>query len=193
MDLLREYGFLSCLGRRHRIGLSLLVLCFLAFIMASTSVQAAGFALDVNVGHTAPSDSDFRGDAAADVSASMLAGRWTYRVGYTVLGELSLRDSLNDTYIDVSGAYLQFNHTLPFDWLDIDLGGGAFFARSEAFFGGNSVAKERDVRPFVEVRAIKPVSSLIAVQVGIRYFNDVIGSDLSLIHAGIRLNVGGDR
>lgn len=171
----------------------LLALCLLAFMMAGKSVQAAGVALDVNVGHTTPSDSDFRGDAAGDVSVSLLTDRWTYRLGYTVLGELTLRDSLDGTYVDVSGAYLQFNHTWPLGWLDLDLGGGAFFARSEAFFGGNAVATEREVRPFLEVRAVKPVSSILAVQAGIRYFNDVSGSDLSVIHAGVRLNFGGER
>jgi hypothetical protein len=158
--------------------------CFALTFLSAPSV-ANDFAVEWTMGRTMPDAQGYRNSASNNLAFALKRDNWIYRLGYIQFGKFELGNSPEQTYIDIDGVYLQASRRFERDILAIETGAGFLASSAEAVFGGNRLDKDRDVSPFVELRAILAPGNRWRWHGGYRYFADVSGSDLRNPFVGV--------
>lgn len=168
------------------MGKGIRCLLWSAILAAGTATADEEFFVDLNAGITNSGADGFNSASTADISGSVVTNDFIFSVGSMVFDRFELNDSDADAYIESKGVYLKAAKIVEFNPFNIELGAGLLRNNSKSYFHGRQVGKSENSTPFLQVRGVKDISSLISLSVGYTYIDDLAGTDASLINAGIR-------
>ncbi len=160
----------------------------LGCLTASNYALSEKISIDGSLGNATLSESGYTSGMAIDASVAFAHSNFLYRAGGLHIEEISLEDNKDDSDITISGAYLGIGHRIDLKIIQLELEGGAAFTQTEATYQDREIANEKDTNPYVNIRFVKKLSNLISLQGGWKHINDVNGTDLNLIQAGMRFS-----
>ena len=129
-----------------------------------------------------------------DMTVGYRVGGYNFRLGYNLIDRIpherddggSLYDLRSpDTGISIDGYYLSLTKTIALQSVQWELGGGLYASKSEVYFEKRKVNESDDESPFINIKLIKPLSDLFALQGDWKYIHDVTGGNINLLQVGI--------
>lgn len=182
-------------GKRTNIKKLIFGLFTYVGITASLGVQAEDFILEGSLGAAEPQSGSYDSSLLMEGSAGFHSNGWIYRIGFTVFDAFKSDDANNKLEIETSGAYLHAAKIVDLEPFNLEIGAGLYRTRSEAFMaksphnsGQRKIGSAYGTSPFATIALVKEINTLLSLQGGFKYINDVSGSDLNMIYAGIRFN-----
>lgn len=154
--------------------------------MMCAASAAAEVTVDVDLGHSFASASDYERSTFSRASLGYRSDQWLGRAGFARLGQFELEGSGGSTHLDAEGAFVILSRTLKTDWVDWDLGLGAAHAESVAILQGYEIQRESNWEPLAELAMYKRLGEDWDLKGSYIYYHDVVGSAISSVAVGFR-------
>ncbi len=165
--------------------------CVCALVLSSFASAEKPFSAELSLGQFHVNGGGYEDALAYDIALS-----YTNFLSYR-LGALEVKNVVVDgdnensaSYLDVDGLYLGVYKSIDWGFVSLDLGGGAFRGDVDAFYLGESVGNESELRPYLNGKIIIPIAGLnwFSAHIDFKYIDDLAASDLSVASAGVRFS-----
>ncbi len=154
--------------------------------MMTAASAAADVTLDVDLGYSMPSASDYQSSLYSSAALGYQSGRWLGRAGVARLGQFELEGGDEDTHLSSDGPFLMVSRFIQSEWVGWEFGLGAARLESAATLSGYKLQSESNWEPMAELAGRINLSQRWALKGGYTYFHDVVGSNVAVIAFGMR-------
>lgn len=165
-----------------------LMLAVSGIVLSAPSIAETQFRADVGVGFVHIDGGGYEEGFVLDQSVSY-ENVLLYRLGYVYMDEIHLDDSRyngNDAEIEVNAPYVGVGKAFDLKPLQVEVGGGVMFAKTEGVFLGRTFKDDRETSPYLNAQLLLPLSEFISLRADYKYIDDVSGGDLHLFSGGVR-------
>lgn len=160
------------------------VLIMVGLLIATSAL--ANVNLNIDLGYSMPSASNYQGSSYRSVSLGYQSGQWLGRVGSVDVGEFELEDSDGGAQLNTGGPFVMVSRLVQRERVSWELGVGAARLESDATLRGVEFRSESNWEPMVELAVHKSLSQRWKLKGGYTYFHDVVGSNVSVVALGMR-------
>ncbi|WNO10143.1 hypothetical protein [Teredinibacter sp. KSP-S5-2] len=166
--------------------LSLLSLTAIGFFSAFS--YAENLQIEGTFGVANLSKSGYTSGENSEISIAYTTPNIFYRVGGTYIGGFSLSEDRDHSDVNIGGIFAGVGNTFDLGFLDMDIEGGLLYSKLEASYQGRDLDEQNDTSPYLTVKFEKRLPKLVGIHLGYKYINDLSGSDINLIQAGVRFH-----
>lgn len=164
------------------------IITLVTLIFSSTFSYSENLQIEGSLGVANLSKSGYTSGENSEISIAYTTPNIFYRVGGSYIGGFSLSEDRDHSDVNIGGIFAGIGNTFDLGFLDMDLEGGLLYSELQASYQGRDLDDQNDTSPYITVKVEKRLSKLVGIHLGYKYINDLIGSDINLIQAGVRFH-----